>query len=108
LKLYEGKIRLIVKCFAADLAARFRRLDYAVLTARIYRVLQERIFETFETQRPVFAIVEVDGSFFGVRRIKGKCSASGKISVFVIFERVYTEIVPGCSKPMLQGIIRGR
>ena len=37
--------------------------------------------------------------------------AYGKTVVFGIFERhgqVYTEIVPDCSKPTLQGIIRGR
>ncbi len=37
--------------------------------------------------------------------------AYGKTAVFGIFERqgqVYTEIVSDCSKPTLQGIIRGR
>ena len=52
-------------------------------------------------------------SFFGARRVKGRRGrgAYGKTVVFGIFERhgqVYTEIVPDCSKPTLQGIIRGR
>ena len=64
-------------------------------------------------QRPFFGVVEVDESFFGARRIKGKRGrgAYGKTVVFGIFERegqVYTEIVPDCSKSTLQGIIRGR
>ena len=66
-----------------------------------------------EAQRPLFGIVEVDESFFGARRVKGRRGrgAYGKTIVFGIFERqgrVYTEIVPDCSKPTLQGIIRGR
>ena len=54
----------------------------------------------------------MDESFFGARRVKGKRGrgAYGKTVVFGIFERdgkVYTEIVSDCSKPTLQGIIRG-
>ena len=57
--------------------------------------------------------VEVDESFFGARRIKVKRGrgASGKTIVFGILKRngkVYTEIVPDCSKASLQAIIRGR
>lgn len=66
-----------------------------------------------EEQRPMFGIIEVDESFFGARRVKGKRGrgAYGKTVVFGIFERngqVYTEIVSNCSKPTLQGIIRGK
>ena len=60
-----------------------------------------------------FGIVEVNESFFGARRVKGRRGrgAYGKTIVFGIFERqgrVYTEIVPDRSKLTLQGIIRGR
>ena len=66
-----------------------------------------------EAQRRLVGVVEVDESFFGARRVKGRRGrgAYGKTVVFGIFERqghVYTEIVPDCSKPTLQGIIRGR
>lgn len=59
----------------------------------------------------MFGIVEVDESLFGPRREKGKHGhgAFGKTTVFGIFERdgqVYTEIVPNCSKAMLERIIR--
>jgi len=45
--------------------------------------------------------------------VKGKRGrgAYGKTVVFGVFERdgqVYTEIVSDCSKPTLQGIIRGK
>ena len=80
---------------------------------RIFRGLRERILAACEAQRPFFGVVEVDESFFGARRVKGKRGrgAYGKTVVFGIFERdgqVYTEIVPDCSKATLQGIVRGR
>ena len=64
-------------------------------------------------QYPVSGEIEVDESWFGAKRVKGKRGrgAYGKTIVFGIFKRegkVYTEIVPDCSKATLQGVIRGR
>ena len=115
-RISEAKIREIVRYFAADLTA----LQTAQLSGtnrntinRFYRALRERILLACEAQRPMFGIIEVDESFFGARRVKGKRGrgAYGKTVVFGIFERdgqVYTEIVSDCSKPTLQGIIRGK
>ncbi len=103
-RISEAKIRKIVRCFAADLMA----LQTAELTGvnrntinRIYLGLRERIFITCEAQRPMLGVVEVDESFFGARRVKGRRGrgAYGKTAVFGIFEcegKVYTEIVPDC------------
>lgn len=57
--------------------------------------------------------VEVDESYFGARRVRGKRGrgASGKTIVFGIFKRngcVWTEIVAECKEATLQAIIRGR
>lgn len=57
--------------------------------------------------------VEVDESFFGVRRVKGKRGrgAYGKTIVFGIFQRnghAYTEVVPNCSKAILQRVYAAR
>ncbi len=114
-RISEAKIRAVVKCFAADLTALqiTRICDLSRNTAnRIYRGLRERVFQACEARCPLFGVVEVDESFFGAGRVKGKRSrgAYGKMVVFSIFEcdgQVYTEIVPDCSKPTLQGIIRG-
>jgi len=112
----EKKIREIVRCFAADLtalqAAQLSGLNRNTIN-RFYRAFRERILWACEAQRPMFGIIEVDESFFGARRVKGKRGrgAYGKTVVFGVFERagmVYTEIVPDCSKPTLQGTIRGR
>ncbi|GIK15200.1 MAG: hypothetical protein BroJett003_01640 [Planctomycetota bacterium] len=57
--------------------------------------------------------MEVDESYFGPRRVKGKAGrgASKKTPVFGVFKRhgkVYTEVVPDCSKATLLQAIRGK
>ena len=115
-KLSETKFRTLVKLFAADLTA----VQIAQLgninrnTANRYlRLIRTRILEFTEEQRPFFGTIEVDESWFGAKRVKGKRGrgAYGKTTVFGVYERqgqVYTEIVPDCSKATLQGIIRGK
>ena len=85
----------------------------SAVNSRFYRGSLERILLDCEAQRPLFGVCEGDESFFGARRVKDRRGrgAYGKTVVFDIFDRqgqVYTEIVPGCSSPTLQGIIRGR
>lgn len=62
-------------------------------------------------------IIEVDGSFFGPARVRGRTGprkrgrGTNKQPVFVIYERngrVYTELVTDCSASTLQQIIRGK
>ena len=55
---------------------------------------------------------EVDESYFGAKRIRGKrgCGAAGKTPVFGLFKRggkVIVRIVPDCSKESLMPIIQG-
>ena len=114
-RISEAKIREIVRYVAADLTA----LQAAALSGlnrntvnRLYRGVRERMLLAGEAQRRLLGVVEVDENFFGARRVKGRRGrgAYGKTVVFGIFERqghVYTEIVPDCSTPTLQGIIRG-
>jgi transposase len=57
--------------------------------------------------------VEVDESYFGPRRVRGRQGrgAARKTIVFGIFNRdrrVYSEVVPGYSKSTLSAVIRGR
>jgi transposase-like protein len=75
--------------------------------------IRTRISEFCELQSPFYGEVEVDESYFGARRVKGKRGrgAFGKTIVFGIFKRngkVYTEIVPDCRRSTLQAVIRGR
>lgn len=77
------------------------------------RLIRERIAEECELESPFSGEIEVDESFFGARRTKGKRGrgASGKTIVFGLFKRngkVYTRIIPNCSRATLQAVIRGK
>jgi transposase len=115
-KISESKIRQLLKHFALDLEAQ----QIAVLcnlnrntVNRYLRMIRTRIAESCEQDSPFREEIEVDESYFGAHRQKGKRGrgACGKTPVFGILQRggkVYTEIVPNCAKATLQAIIRGK
>jgi transposase-like protein len=79
----------------------------------IYLKIRQRLAESCEQDPPLQGAVEVDESYFGAHRVRGKRGrgAYGKTIVFDLLKchgKVYTEIVPDCSRATLQGIIRGR
>jgi transposase-like protein len=116
-KISERKFRQLLRHFALDLtasdAAHLAGLSRRSMTS-IFLNIRKRIAEECERASPFSACeVEVDESYFGARRVRGKRGrgASGKTIVFGIFKRngsVYTEVVPDCKKATLQAIIRGR
>src|ERR1044072_4695206 len=115
-KISERKTRQIIRYFAHDLTAS-KTAEIVGLTRRtvtlIYLKIRQRTALEAERASPFGGVVEVDESYFGARRVRGKRGrgASGKTIVFGIFKRngsVYTEIVPDCRKKTLQAIIRGR
>jgi transposase-like protein len=116
-KISERKFRQIVRYFAMD----FTASDVAQLTGLtrktvtvIFLRIRQRVAAECERASPYTDCeVEVDESYFGARRVRGKRGrgASGKTIVFGIFKRngcVYTEVVPDCRKRTLQAVIRGR
>jgi len=116
-RISEKKFRQLARLFALDLSAS----DTARLTGlttktvnSIYLKIRARIAESCERESPFAGgEVEVDESYFGARRVRGKRGrgAGGKTPVFGLLKRngrVYTEIVPDCSKASLQAVIRGR
>jgi transposase-like protein len=116
-RIAEAKFRLLIRYFALDLHA----ADAAQLTGishrsviTIFGKIRQRIADECERQSPFKdGDVEVDESYFGPHRVRGKRGrgASGKTIVFGLLKRddkVYTEIVPDCKKATLQAIIRGR
>jgi len=115
-RISEGKFRDIVKHFSLDLPAQ----NIAVLTNlnrntvnRYLLEIRKHIAEFCEQQSPFQGEIEVDESYFGGKRIKGKRGrgAGSKTPVFGILQRggkVYTEVVPDCAKVTLQAIIRGK
>ena len=115
-RITELKFREILRLFCIDLTASQIAELSSLNRNTVNRYLKQiriRIAELCESQSPVSGIIEVDESWFGAKRVKGKRGrgALGKTIVFGIFKRqgkVYTEIVPDCSKRTLQGVIRGR
>ena len=108
--------RRLLKTFALDLtasdAARWTGLSLRSINP-IYLKIRQRLAQTCEQNNAFRGQVEVDESYFGPRRVRGKRGrgASGKTIVFGIFKRqggVYTEIVPDCRKKTLQKAIRGK
>ncbi len=116
-KITERKFLRLLRHFALDLTAS-RTAPLTSLQRKtvstIFLKIRERIAQECERASPFSQCeVEVDESYFGARRVRGKRGrgASGKTIVFGIFKRngcVYTEIVPDCKKATLQSIIRGR
>lgn len=114
-RISEAKFRQLVRCFALDFTATSTAelIGISVRSVNsIYLKIRLRMAESCEIATPLKDAVEVDESYFGARRVRGKRGrgAYGKTIVFGLLKRqgkVYTEIVPDCSKATLQGIIRG-
>lgn len=116
-RISANKFRQLVRYFAMDFtatdAAELTGLTRKTVTA-IYLKIRCRLAEQCERESPLEGgEVEVDESYFGAHRVRGKRGrgASGKTIVFGLLKRdgkVYTEIVPNCKKDTLQAIIRGR
>ena len=112
----EQKFRQIVKLFAEDLNATQISNLTGLSRPTINKYLQairRRIVEFCELNSPLTGEIEVDESYFGARRVKGKRGrgAYGKTIVFGLLKRegkVYTEIVPDVKAATLQALIRGR
>jgi len=115
-RISESKFRQIIRLYSQDLqAVQISNLTGVsrVTINNILKGVRQKIAAFCETESPFSGEVEVDESYFGARRIKGKRGrgAYGKTIVFGIFKRngkVYTEIVPNASRAALQAIIRGR
>ena len=115
-RISEKKFRQLVKLFSLDLdAVQISELSHLNRNTvnRYLKAIRTRIAEFCEVESPFNGEVEIDESYFGAKRVKGKRGrgASGKTIVFGIFQRngkVYTEIVPDARRKTLQDIIRGR
>jgi len=115
-RIAEKKFREIIKYFSLDLTAN-KTAELTGLTHKtvnqIYLKIRQRLAEESQRQSPFYGEVEVDESYFGAKRIRGKRGrgAGGKTIVFGIYKRngkVFTEIVPDVQRKTLQAIIRGR
>ena len=116
-RISEAKFRQIILLFSEDLSATqisnlthlSRQTINKYLTAIRLRILDLSLLQS----DPLVGQIEVDESYFGARRVRGKRGrgARGKTIVFGLSKRgdqVYTEIVPDCSSATLQRIIKGK
>jgi len=110
------KFKQLLKCFTLDITA----TNTAKLTGisrqtvnRIFLLLRKKIASNYTIQDKTFGEFELDESYFGAKRVRGKRGrgAAGKTPVFGLLKRdgkVYVEIVKNCSREMLMPIIQGK
>ena len=113
-KISEQKFRFILKCFSLD----FTASDTARLTGisirsinDIFLKIRYRLLEEDKSGKKFSGIVEIDESYFGAKRIRGKRGrgAKGKTIVFGILNRggkIYTQIIPNVKKSSILNIIQ--
>jgi transposase len=113
----ERKFRQVLKLFAADVSAltasRLLGLNYCTMH-RLYSLWRQRLVElALEEARPFRGSVEVDESYFGPRRVRGKRGrgAGRKIPVIGLHkrkDRVFVSVVENASRRELLPIIQGK
>lgn len=120
-KLSTHQVKKIIKCFCIDIDATKTALLLELNRNTINRwfaIFRQEIYEYQANQkRLLYGEVELDESYFGAKRQRGyhgklkRGRGTLKQPVFGIFERdgrVYTEIIPDCSKTTLQAVITGK
>jgi len=113
--LSEAKFRAIIRYFAHDLRA-WKIAELSGVSRptinQLFMKLRIRIAQVCNASSPLSGEGEVDESYFGARRVRGKKGrgAGGKPIVFGILERhgKVSEIVPDASRKQLQSAIRGQ
>ena len=116
-RLSRYRVKKILEHFCADITASKTALllGYNRHTIeRYFTIFREHILEyQHQALMPFAGEIELDESYFGARRVRGKRGrgAAGKTPVFGILKRggkVFITVVKGCSKNELMPIIQGR
>ena len=115
-RLTEYQFRLVLQYFCDDFdtVKTARRIGISRESLTVYfGKIRERIAHLAENDTQLSGEIEVDESYFGAKRIRGKRGrgAKGKIPVIGLLKRngaVYTKIVARCSRKELVPIIRGK
>jgi transposase len=116
-RISERKFKGLVKMFGADVPALTAGKLMVVnrkTSQRIYELLRRRaVAMAVDEARPFTGEVEIDESYFGPRRVRGRRGrgAGGKTPVIGLLKRggkVFTGVVQNCSKAELEPIIKGQ
>lgn len=114
----ERKFREILRYFSLDFdASQTSFLTHLTRKTinRLYHKFRERIFSLVEDdeQGKINGEIEIDESYFGARRVRGKRGrgAKGKTPVVGLLKRngkVFTQILKNCERKELLPIIKGK
>jgi len=112
----EKKFRQLLKLFCLDLNASTVSTQIHLqrkTVNRIFMLLRKRIAFLCEKELMFSGEVEIDESYFGARRVRGKRGrgAKGKIPVIGILKRngaVYSKPIKNCTRTQLMPIIKGK
>ena len=115
-RLSTTKINKIILCFVEDITATATAKIVGVnrnTVNRYFNIIREKIFkESLKETEKEIGTFELDEAYFDAKRVRGKRGrgAAGKTPVFGLLKRgdkVFTKIVPNCSKEALMPIIQG-
>ena len=113
------KFKRIISCFCLDLTATQTSLLLGVNRNTInkyFNMFRQLVYNyQVSEMRKFVGEIEIDESYFGPRRVKGRSTKRGRGThrqpVFGIYERngrAYTEIIPDCERRTLRAIITGK
>ena len=111
------KIKKILECFCNDLTAsttaRILKINRNTINSYFNEFRKKILEKSIKNQQMEFGEFELDESYFGARRIRGKRGrgAAGKTPVFGLLKRdgkVFVTVVPNCSKEVLMPVIQGK
>ena len=116
-RISERKFKQLLAMFCADvpaLTASHLCMVNRKTSQRVYALLRKRVVAlAMEEAKPFTGEVEIDESYFGPRRVRGRRGrgASGKTPVIGLLKRggkVFTSVVANCSRAELEPVIKGQ
>jgi len=115
-KISDYKIKKILQYFSEDInaskTAKFLNLNRRTID-RYFNIFRTKILKFSLAESQGFGEFELDESYFGAKRVRGKRGrgAAGKTPVFGLLKRegkVFVSIVKNCSRDELMPIIQGK
>ena len=115
-RISDAQFRALLKEFSLDSTASETALRVSVnrkTVNRIFHLIRRRIVVLCEEESKFSGEVEIDESYFGARRVRGKRGrgAKGKTPVIGILKRngtVYSKPIKNCTRKQLLPIIKGK
>lgn len=112
----ETRFRSILRCFSSDFnATQTSKVSGVsrISVNHLFALFRKRIVSLTTQRKKVNGAVEIDESYFGARRVRGKRGrgATGKVPVLGILKRngkVSVTIIENCSRSELMPIIKGK